>query len=36
VEAHPDPAQAWSDAAQAIGMEALAALVADAERMRVD
>ena len=30
VEAHPAPALAWSDAPQAIGMEALTGLVADA------
>jgi 3-deoxy-7-phosphoheptulonate synthase len=33
VEAHPAPAEAWSDAAQAIGMETLAGLVEDARRL---
>ena len=32
VEAHPAPTQAWSDAAQSIGMEALTALVEEARR----
>jgi len=32
VEAHPAPAEAWSDAAQAIGMDELADLVAEGER----
>jgi 3-deoxy-7-phosphoheptulonate synthase len=32
VEAHPEPAEAWSDAAQAIGMHELIGLVADAGR----
>jgi 3-deoxy-7-phosphoheptulonate synthase len=32
VEAHPSPAAAWSDAAQAIGLEALAGLVQDVRR----
>jgi 3-deoxy-7-phosphoheptulonate synthase len=36
VEAHPAPAQAWSDAAQTIDIEALAGLVADVRRWALD